>query len=114
VIFFGSALLACVVAGAQPPHANRLAAETSRYLLQHATNPIDWYPWGDPAFKAARDQNKPIYLSIGYSTCHWCQVMEEESFSDSGIGSVMNAGFVAVKVDREERPDVDSTYMAVA
>ena len=114
MIYFGAALLASVIAGAQPPDANRLAGESSRYLLQHAANPIDWYPWGDPAFKAARDQNKPIYLSIGYSTCHWCQVMEEESFSDTEIGSVMNAGFVAVKVDREERPDVDSAYMAVA
>jgi len=93
---------------------NRLSRESSPYLKQHATNPIDWYPWGDGALKAAKDQNKPIFLSIGYSTCHWCHVMAAESFSDAEVGAMMNAGFIAIKVDREERPDVDSTYMAVA
>ena len=93
---------------------NRLAHETSPYLKQHATNPIDWYPWSEEALKEAREQNKPIFLSIGYSTCHWCHVMNAESFSDKDIGALMNANFVAINVDREERPDVDSTYMAVA
>jgi len=95
-------------------HANRLVSETSPYLKQHATNPIDWYPWSEEALKAAKDQNKPIFLSIGYSTCHWCHVMNAESFSNEEIGALMNANFIAIKVDREERPDVDSTYMAVA
>jgi uncharacterized protein YyaL (SSP411 family) len=113
-VIFGALILAAAVAGASPPHTNRLAHETSRYLLQHATNPIDWYPWGEAALKAAREENKPIFLSIGYSTCHWCHVMEAESFSNSEIGVLMNAHFIAIKVDREERPDVDSTYMAVA
>ena len=97
-----------------PPRENRLSHESSPYLKQHAKNPIDWYPWGEEALKKARDQNKPIFLSIGYSTCHWCHVMNAESFSDAGIGALMNANFIAIKVDREERPDVDSTYMAVA
>ena len=97
-----------------PPRENRLSRESSPYLKQHATNPIDWYPWGDEALKAAKDQNKPIFLSIGYSTCHWCHVMAAESFSDAEVCALMNAGFIAIKVDREERPDVDSTYMAVA
>ena len=102
------------VHGGRPVRTNRLARETSPYLKQHATNPIDWYPWGEEALKAAREQNKPIFLSIGYSTCHWCHAMAAESFSDAEIGALMNAGFIAIKVDREERPDVDSTYMAVA
>ncbi len=93
---------------------NRLSRESSPYLKQHATNPIDWYPWGEEALKAAREQNKPIFLSIGYSTCHWCHVMAAESFSDAEVGALMNADFIAINVDREERPDVDSTYMAVA
>ncbi len=93
---------------------NRLSHESSPYLRQHATNPIDWYPWDDEALKAAKDQNKPIFLSIGYSTCHWCHVMNAESFSDAEVGALMNASFIAINVDREERPDVDSTYMAVA
>jgi uncharacterized protein YyaL (SSP411 family) len=97
-----------------PKHINRLAHETSRYLLQHATNPVDWYPWSKAALKAARAQNKLIFLSIGYSTCHWCHVMEAESFSNDAIGAAMNENFVAIKVDREERPDIDSAYMAVA
>jgi uncharacterized protein YyaL (SSP411 family) len=96
------------------PPRNHLANETSPYLKQHAKNPIDWYPWSEEALKKARDQNKPIFLSIGYSTCHWCHVMNAESFSNEEIGALMNASFIAIKVDREERPDVDSTYMAVA
>ena len=92
-------------------HTNRLINETSPYLLQHAHNPVDWYPWDEAAFKAARDQNKPIFLSVGYSTCYWCHVMERESFEDEEIASVLNEHFIPVKVDREERPDVDEIYM---
>jgi uncharacterized protein YyaL (SSP411 family) len=90
---------------------NRLARETSPYLRQHALNPVDWYPWGDEAFRKARDEAKPVFLSIGYSSCHWCHVMERESFEDEGIARLLNDHFVAVKVDREERPDVDDVYM---
>src|SRR5512140_1376859 len=90
---------------------NRLARESSPYLQQHAENPVDWYPWGEEAFERARAEDKPIFLSIGYSTCYWCHVMERESFSDSAIAREMNDGFVCVKVDREERPDVDEIYM---
>ncbi|MGH9409216.1 MAG: thioredoxin domain-containing protein [Vicinamibacterales bacterium] len=90
---------------------NRLAGERSPYLLQHAANPVDWYPWGDEAFEKARREEKPIFLSIGYSTCHWCHVMEHESFENERIARLLNGGFVAVKVDREERPDVDRVYM---
>ena len=90
---------------------NRLAAEKSPYLLQHASNPVDWYPWGDEAFARARREDKPIFLSIGYSTCHWCHVMEHESFEDPAIAELLNARFVPIKVDREERPDVDRVYM---
>ena len=90
---------------------NRLADETSPYLLQHADNPVDWYPWGDEAFARARAENLPILLSVGYSACHWCHVMEHESFSDPTTAQLMNARFVNVKVDREERPDVDALYM---
>lgn len=97
-----------------PPgrRANRLAASTSPYLLQHAYNPVDWYPWGDEALERAAKENKPLLLSIGYSSCHWCHVMERESFEDDGIAALMNADFVCVKVDREERPDLDDIYMA--
>ena len=91
---------------------NRLAGERSPYLLQHAANPVDWYPWGEEAFERAREENKPIFLSIGYSTCHWCHVMEHESFENATIAAVLNADFVSIKVDREERPDVDRVYMA--
>src|SRR5262245_355955 len=91
--------------------ANRLARETSPYLLQHAHNPVDWYPWGDEAFARARAEDKPLLLSVGYSACHWCHVMERESFEDPAIADVMNRHFVNVKVDREERPDVDHIYM---
>lgn len=92
---------------------NRLAKEKSPYLLQHAENPVDWHPWGDAAFEKAKRENKPIFLSIGYSTCHWCHVMAHESFEDSNVAKLMNDAFVSIKVDREERPDIDSTYMTV-
>jgi uncharacterized protein len=92
-------------------HTNRLAQEKSPYLLQHAHNPVDWYPWGEEAFAKARRENKPIFLSIGYSTCHWCHVMAHESFENEEIAAVMNREFVNIKVDREERPDVDRVYM---
>ena len=91
--------------------ANRLAEESSPYLLQHAENPVDWYPWGDEAFARARAENRPILLSVGYSACHWCHVMEHESFEDPATAALMNERFVNVKVDREERPDVDALYM---
>jgi hypothetical protein len=90
---------------------NRLARERSPYLLQHAQNPVDWYPWGDEAFARARSEDKPVFLSIGYSTCHWCHVMEHESFENEAIAAVLNDQYVAIKVDREERPDVDRVYM---
>jgi hypothetical protein len=108
--------------GAEPPdkegnlekqhsHTNRLAHEKSPYLLQHQHNPVDWYPWGPEAFVKARQENKPILLSIGYSTCHWCHVMERESFEDENLAAYLNQNFIAIKVDREERPDVDKIYM---
>ena len=90
---------------------NHLTGEASPYLLQHAANPVDWYPWGEEPFSLARQEEKPIFLSIGYSTCHWCHVMERESFENKEIASVLNAGFVSIKVDREERPDIDRVYM---
>ncbi|HTG47782.1 MAG TPA: thioredoxin domain-containing protein, partial [Actinomycetota bacterium] len=90
---------------------NRLAAETSPYLLQHAHNPVDWYPWGEEAFARARGEDRPIFLSVGYAACHWCHVMERESFEDPDTAALLNTRFVAVKVDREERPDVDAIYM---
>ncbi|MGH7456214.1 MAG: thioredoxin domain-containing protein, partial [bacterium] len=90
---------------------NRLINEKSPYLLQHAFNPVDWHPWGEEAFAKARRENKPIFLSIGYSTCHWCHVMERESFENPDIAQIMNEYFVCIKVDREERPDVDKVYM---
>src|SRR5262245_16544443 len=91
--------------------ANRLARESSPYLLQHADNPVDWYPWGDAALRLARKQDKPILLSIGYSACHRCHVMAHESFEDPDIAALMNELFINIKVDREERPDLDSLYM---
>ena len=91
--------------------ANHLAAETSPYLLQHAHNPVDWYPWGEEALRRAKAENKPIFLSIGYSSCHWCHVMERESFEDPETAKILNEHFVAIKVDREERPDLDEIYM---
>ncbi len=95
-------------------HTNRLAREKSPYLLQHQHNPVDWYPWGEEAFARARAENKPILLSIGYSTCHWCHVMERESFENEDLAKYLNAHFVSIKVDREERPDVDKIYMTAA
>jgi uncharacterized protein YyaL (SSP411 family) len=98
-------------AGGHPFPANRLVDETSPYLLQHAYNPVHWYPWGDEAFEAARRENKPIFLSIGYSTCYWCHVMERESFENPDVAAVLNDYYIPIKVDREERPDVDDIYM---
>jgi len=95
----------------EPQRANRLANEKSPYLLQHADNPVEWFPWGEEAFEKARRENKPIFLSIGYSTCHWCHVMAHESFEDAATAEIMNREFVNIKVDREERPDVDRVYM---
>lgn len=99
------------VATEESAHTNRLAHEKSPYLLQHAHNPVDWYPWGEEAFAKARRENKPIFLSVGYSTCHWCHVMAHESFENKEIAAIMNREFVNIKVDREERPDVDRVYM---
>src|SRR5258706_10699295 len=92
-------------------HTNRLAQTTSPYLLQHAHNPVDWYPWGTEAIEAACKQNKPIFLSVGYSTCYWCHVMERQSFENEQIAAEMNAKFICIKVDREERPDMDQLYI---
>jgi uncharacterized protein YyaL (SSP411 family) len=99
-------------AGASPAHTNRLAGETSPYLLQHAHNPVDWSPWGPDALARARLLDRPIFLSIGYAACHWCHVMERESFEDEDIAALLNASFIPIKVDREERPDLDQVYMA--
>ena len=117
---FGILALTCLVTStgsiavptpARPEHTNRLAHEKSPYLLQHAHNPVDWYPWGEEAFAKARRENKPIFLSVGYSTCHWCHVMAHESFESEEVAAIMNREFVNIKVDREERPDVDRVYM---
>jgi uncharacterized protein YyaL (SSP411 family) len=93
---------------------NRLINDKSPYLQQHAYNPVDWFPWGEEAFEKAREENKPIFLSIGYSTCHWCHVMEKEVFEDPVAATFMNEVFVSIKVDREERPDLDNIYMAAS
>jgi len=95
----------------RPRYTNRLILEDSPYLLQHAHNPVNWFAWGDEAFEQARRENKPIFLSIGYSTCHWCHVMEVESFENPEIARLLNQHFVAIKVDRETRPDLDHLYM---
>ena len=92
---------------------NRLAQEKSPYLLQHANNPVDWYPWGEEAFARAKELDRPVFLSIGYSTCHWCHVMEHESFEDEEVANLMNQYFISIKVDREERPEIDHVYMSV-
>lgn len=92
---------------------NKLISEKSPYLLQHAYNPVDWFAWSDEAFKKAKDEDKPIFLSVGYSTCHWCHVMEHESFEDDGVAKLLNDSFISIKVDREERPDIDSVYMGI-
>ena len=98
--------------GGESPMPNRLIHEQSPYLLQHAYNPVDWHPWGEESFAKAREEDKPIFLSIGYSTCHWCHVMASESFEDPGIAEILNRDFIAIKVDREERPDIDRIYMS--
>src|SRR5579883_3113288 len=92
-------------------HTNRLIHETSPYLLQHAHNPVDWYPWGEEALRKAQELDRPILLSVGYSACHWCHVMERESFENEEIANLMNQNFICIKVDREERPDIDAIYM---
>src|SRR6266446_9744521 len=97
---------------AEAKRENRLARETSPYLRQHAHNPVDWYSWGEEALRRAREEDRPIFLSIGYSSCHWCHVMERESFEDDSVAALMNELFVNIKVDREERPDLDDIYMA--
>jgi uncharacterized protein YyaL (SSP411 family) len=101
-----------IAAADAPAHLNRLTKEKSPYLLQHANNPVDWYPWGPEAFAAAKKENKPIFLSVGYSTCHWCHVMERECFENEAVAKLLNETCIAIKVDREERPDVDRVYMA--
>ncbi|KKL83075.1 hypothetical protein LCGC14_1978390, partial [marine sediment metagenome] len=114
ILYIVITLLAAAPAYSKEGAMNRLANESSPYLLKHATNPVDWYPWGDEAFLKAKKEDKPIFLSIGYSTCHWCNVMEEESFSDPEVAALMNEVFVSIKVDREERPDIDSVYMSAS
>src|SRR5262249_53610295 len=108
-------LMAALVAAddkpAKPKHSNRLARETSPYLLQHAHNPVDWFPWGEEAFAKAKKEGKLVFLSIGYSPCHWCHVMERESFENEDVAKILNRDYVCIKVDREERPDVDHVYM---
>src|SRR5438128_553077 len=94
-----------------PKHTNRLARESSPYLLQHGHNPVDWFPWGEEAFLKAKKENKLVFLSIGYSSCHWCHVMEKESFANEDVARILNEHFVCIKVDREERPDIDQVYM---
>lgn len=107
-------LLAMAESEVAHSHTNRLAQEKSPYLLQHAHNPVDWFPWGEEAFAKAKKEGKPIFLSIGYATCHWCHVMEAECFEDEEVGALLNRYFVSIKVDREERPDIDAVYMRVA
>src|SRR5437764_10196373 len=113
VLALGSFAFASVAAAAEPAGrpANRLAHENSPYLLQHAHNPVDWYPWGPEAFARAKKENKLVFLSIGYSSCYWCHVMERQSFANEAVAKLMNQWFVCIKVDREERPDVDQIYM---
>src|SRR5262245_13452724 len=108
------AIVIVVVAplGGQNAPTNRLINEKSPYLQLHAHDPVDWYPWGPEAFEKARREDKPIFLSIGYSTCHWCHVLRQESFSNPAIAAVMNRSFVAIKLDREERPDLDRVYLS--
>ncbi len=107
----GEQKTASAIPGEEPRYTNALIREKSPYLLMHAHNPVDWYPWGEEALEKARREQKPIFLSIGYYTCHWCHVMERESFSDAAIAEIMNRSFVSIKVDREERPDLDRIYM---
>src|SRR5215204_20950 len=107
----GAQYLTCPLPGRFKGMPNRLAQETSPYLLQHRDNPVDWYPWDPEALERAREEDQPILLSVGYSACHWCHVMERESFEDAETAAYMNEHFVCIKVDREERPDVDAIYM---
>src|SRR5260221_2330195 len=116
VAFLSAAAIFCQAAETNPPvstsaFTNRLAGEKSPYLLQHQHNPVEWYPWGEEAFAKARREHKPIFLSVGYSTCHWCHVMAHESFENGAVASGVNGSFVSIKVVREERPDVDRVYM---
>src|SRR5262249_51145368 len=106
LLSFAAALNLCA---AEKPvkHTNRLAKQASTYLDQHAHNPVDWYPWGPEAFEKAKKENKLVFLSIGYSSCHWCHVMERESFDNESVAKILNDNFVCIKVDREERPDID-------
>src|SRR3954470_5885253 len=106
-VFVGCGSLSSAQEATAPKHTNRLATEKSPYLRQHAHNPVDWYPWGDEAFAKAKKEGKPIFLSIGYSTCHWCHVMERESFENESVAEALNRDFVSIKLDREERPDLD-------
>jgi len=112
-VFTGLAWFALIGTAQEPvpKKANHLARESSPYLLQHAHNPVDWFPWSEEAFEKARKENKPVFLSIGYSACHWCHVMEKESFADEGVAKILNENFVCIKVDREMRPDIDQIYM---
>ena len=114
VLLLGAVIAAQGTVSAGGSRTNHLAGEKSPYLLQHANNPVDWYPWGPEAFEKARAEDKPVFLSIGYSTCHWCHVMESESFEDGEVASLLNDTFVCIKVDREERPDIDAVYMDAA
>src|SRR5881227_1559706 len=107
----GYALRARAADPETPKHTNRLARETSPYLLQHAHNPVDWYPWGPEAFARAKKDGKLVFLSIGYSSCYWCHVMERESFENEEVAKLLNDWFICIKVDCEERPDVDHVYM---
>src|SRR5512145_1959974 len=114
VVSFGFMTAACKGAdkpAAKPKHTNRLARETSPYLLMHAHNPVDWYAWGEEAFAKAKKEGKLVFLSIGYSSCYWCHVMERESFQNEEVAKALAEGFVCIKVDREERPDIDQIYM---
>jgi uncharacterized protein YyaL (SSP411 family) len=114
LLVFLISIMACKTAGSSGERresGNHLVNESSPYLLQHAFNPVDWYPWGEEALEKAAAENKLLVISIGYSSCHWCHVMEHESFEDSTVAALMNARFISVKVDREERPDIDKVYM---
>ncbi len=119
LIYVAAILFSATVSGQTGPafekgnHLNHLAHESSPYLLQHADNPVDWYPWEEEAFRKAEELDRPIFLSIGYSTCHWCHVMEHESFEDKDVAQLLNRDFIAIKVDREERPEIDHLYMSV-
>src|SRR5262245_59867733 len=114
LLFAGSLCVAADKPPAKDPRprkTNRLARATSPYLLQHTPNPVDWCPWGEEAFARAKKEGKLVFLSIGYSSCHWCHVMEKESFADEAVAKILNDKFVCIKVDREERPDIDHVYM---